>query len=402
VRIVIFTDSFYPELGGIQDSISAMCRGLGGRGHEIRVCAPVAGPRDYVIAGLPRREIELGGNVVVQRLFALPAPSSTGQSRLVLPTGQRWRALVGLRPDIVHSHTFLGAGWEAVRTAQRLRVPLIGTNHWAVGEFADYVPVPASLFHRISVGAVARYYNQCDLVTGPSRCVIEELHASGLRRPRSVVSNPIDTVNFCAVPPAERVRLKNALGFSKATVIYAGRLAVEKRIDVLIQALISLRREFPDVMLVLAGHGTGRHKLESLRHNLGVAPHVKFLGTLDAATLANAYRAADVFATASTSETQCMALLQAMSVGLPAVGARWRALPEYIPEGAGLLADPGKAADFADKLGAVLRKPSLREDMGRRARRFAEGFSLAVVLDRWEEIYTSMAGVSRGYQRNAA
>ena len=93
-------------------------------------------------------------------------------------------------------------------------------------------------------------------------------------------------------------------------------------------------------MLALAGHGSARRQLEALANNLGVASRVRFLGTLSAASLAEACQSADIFATASTSETQCMALLQAMSTGLPAVGARSRALVEYIPPDAGLLAEP--------------------------------------------------------------
>jgi 1,2-diacylglycerol 3-alpha-glucosyltransferase len=402
MRILVFTDSFYPELGGIQDSICAMYRELGDRGHHILVCAPAAGRRDYSIAGLTHREIDLGGNVIIQRLLSLQVPSSTRQSRLALPTGRRWRSLAEFRPDVVHSHTFLGAGWEAVFTARRLRLPLIGTNHWAIGEFADYFPVPAPLFHRIGIGAVNGYYNRCDLVTGPSRCVIDEMRAFGLRRPHSVISNPIDTVHFCPSPLSERTRLRKMLGFSTPTIIYAGRLAVEKRIDVLIRAVALLRLEFPDVLLVLAGHGTARDELERLAQDLAVKPHVRFLGTLGASALADAYRAADVFATASTSETQCMALLQAMSTGLPAVGARWRALPECIPDGAGLLAEPGNAEDFAAMLGLLVRKPSVREAMGSRGRLFVEGYSLAAVVDIWEKTYASMARHSLGYERNAA
>jgi 1,2-diacylglycerol 3-alpha-glucosyltransferase len=402
MRIAFFTDSFYPELGGIQDSIAALCRGLGAQGHKVLVCAPAAGPRDHDIAGLPRQEIDLGANVVIRRLPSLPAPSSTGQSRLTVPTGRCWRPVADFEPDVVHSHTFLGAGWEAVRTARRLGAPLVGTNHWFIGEFADYVPIPAPLFRQISVRAVTAYYNQCDFVTGPSRCVIDELRSFGLRSPCAVLSNPIDTMRFSPASHEDRSAPRKAFGFPAHTIIYAGRLAVEKRIDVLIRAVARLRLEFPDVMLVLAGHGKARKALERLAHKLDVTSHIRFLGTLNASILVDAYRAAHVFATASTSETQCMAMLQAMSAGLPAVGARWRALPEYIPETAGLLADPGNDRDFADKLGVVLRNPSLREDMGRHAARFVARLSLAAVVNELEEIYVSMAGRSHAPRRSAA
>lgn len=402
MRILLFTDSFYPELGGIQDSLVATSRELGAWGHQVPVCAPSAGRRDFDIANLAVGEIDLGPNVMIRRLLSLPAPSSTRQSRLLLPIGWRWPEMARFRPDVVHTHTFLGAGWEALRTAHRLRVPLIGTNHWAVGEFGAYLPVPTKLFTYASIGAVTWYYNHCHVVTGPSRSVLDEMQAFGLRRPHFVVSNPIDTSLFCPAPSGSRKHLKKAFSFSEATILYAGRLAVENNIDVLVHALALLRHEIPNAMLVLAGHGTARQGLEALVRELGVASGVRFLGTLSPAALADAYRGADVFATASTSETQGMALLQAMSSGLPTVGARRRALTEYIPRDVGFLAEPGAPDDFADKLAVLLRQPALRDEMGERAMRFAQRFALTEVVSTWEEIYDSITEAPSMCLRDAA
>jgi len=399
MRIVFFTDSFYPELGGIQDSILLTARALGERGHHIVLYAPSASPRDYRLAGLPVQEIDLGKRVEIRRLFAVPVPSSTRQSRLLLPTGRRWRELVDWRPDVLHTHTFLGAGWEALVAARRLGVPLVGTNHWAIGEFSMYAPVGARQFARYSVKAATAYYNRCAFVTGPSRSVVDEMRAYGLRKPARVVSNPIDTMLFRPGDARERRMLKHRLGFSDATILYAGRLALEKNIDVLVRALASVVREIPDAMLALAGHGTDRPRLERLAAALGVGQRVRFLGTLDKPALAEAYRAADVFAIASTSETQSMVLLQAMSSELPAVGARWRALPEYIGDDAGLLAEPGDASQFAAHLLSILRAPSMRATMGERAAAIARRFGLAETVSAWEQIYAAQ-GVAYGIRQH--
>jgi glycosyltransferase involved in cell wall biosynthesis len=223
--------------------------------------------------------------------------------------------------------------------------------------------------------------------------VVDEMLAAGLRRPHQVVSNPIDTQLFRPASPERRVQLKWQLGFSDATILYAGRLAIEKNIDVLVRALPAVLRQVPHAMLALAGHGTAREQLVLLARELGVADRVKFLGTLAAPALAEAYRAADVFAIASTSETQSMVLLQAMSSGLPAVGARSRALPEYISGDTGLLAEPGDAAAFAQHLASLLRDGALRERMGACAARRAQGFAVGAVIDTWEGIYASTACV---------
>lgn len=398
MRVAVFTDSFYPELGGIQDSVLVTVRALGARGHDVVVYAPAASKRDYERAGVPVGEPSLGDNVQVKRLFSLPVPSSTGQSRLLLPNGRRWRDLIDFRPQIIHTHTFFGAGWEALRVARRLGVPLIGTNHWAVGEFSAYTPFSAPMFARTSVKAVTWYYNRCAMVTGPSRSVVDEMRVFGLKRPYSVVSNPIDTALFRPPMPDEKPALKQQFGFTDATILYAGRLAIEKNIDVLIRAVALMADDVPDVMLALAGHGSHRDKLEKLAREAGVADRIRFLGTLDKTTLAEAFRAADVFAIASTSETQSMVLLQAMSSGLPAVGARWRALPEYIPDGTGLLAEPWKPPSFAMQLTTLLKQAPLRAQMGEKAAQLAQRFSIADVVDTWERLYmmTRLSYLPRG------
>lgn len=400
MRIALFTDSFYPELGGIQDSILISARELGARGHAVAIFAPAAAPRDFARANLGVAEPALGASVEVHRLFALPMPGSTGQSRLVLPTGRRWPAVARFRPDVIHSHTFLGTGLEALAVARRLGTPLVGTNHWAIGGFSLYAPVAREAVARGCWRTLARYYNHFDWVSAPSQATLADMRAHGFHRPGAVISNPIDTARFRPPRPGERQALKARLGLGAATVLYAGRLAREKRIDVLLRALPALRRAVPGAELVLAGHGTARPALEALAGALGVAGAVRFTGTLDHDRLAELCRAADVFALASTSELQSMVLLQAMSAGLPAVGARQGPLVDTIRPEVGLLAEPDRPESFAAALARLLRGPEGEADdaarraaMGAQATRAAARFGVSSVVDAWQDVY---ARASRG------
>src|SRR5579859_170043 len=179
MRIALFTDHFYPELGGIQDSIIASARELGARGHAVAIFAPAAAPRNYADAGLQVAELDMGAMVEVHRLFALPVPSSTGQSRLAIPSGQRWRQLAAFRPDIIHSHSFLSIGLEALLAARRLGVKIVGTNHWAIGAFSTYAPMARDVLTRGLWRMLARYYNRCEWVSAPSCATLVEMRAHG-------------------------------------------------------------------------------------------------------------------------------------------------------------------------------------------------------------------------------
>ena len=400
MRIAMFTDSFFPELGGIQDSILASARELGRRGEQVLILAPQAAKGDFARAGVAVAEPDLGLNVTVRRLFALPVPSSTRQSRLVLPTlvpaGGRWRALAAFRPEVVHTQTFLGAGLEASAAARRLEVPLVGSNHWAVSGFSLYAPVARAAAGRLAAGAVAAYYNRCAWTSAPSAAALAEMRAHGFTGAGAVLSNPIDTARFHPTPEAERRRLRAALGLSDATIVHAGRLAREKHVDVLIRALPALAATVPDAMLALAGHGSARPALEALAGELGVAGRVRFLGTLDHAALARLYQASAVVAIASTSESQGMALLQAMASGLPAVGARHGPLVEYIPPECGLLAEPGEPAAFTAALARLLSDAVMRARMGEQAARWAARFAIPAVTDMWQDVYARAASGALG------
>ena len=395
MKIAIFSDSFYPELGGIQDSIALSARTLGGRGHQIQFHVPQASAHDFAIAGIPEREIDLGPNVSVCRYASFHIPSPTKQSRFVPPTFRRWRQVREFRPDVIHTHTFFGLGWEALRTAKKLHVPLIGTNHSAVAAFADYMPFARKTFAALTFGAVVRYYNSCNFVSGPSRSVIEDMQALGLRVPSDVVSNPIDTDVFCPVTSEEKRALKQRLSFSEATIIYAGRFGMEKNIDVLIRALPLVRKSIPEAMLALAGHGSDEARLRNIAKEGGLESAVRFLGTLSHQALAEAYQASDLFAIASTSETQSMVLLQAMNCALPAVGADSLSLKEYIPIEAGFRAVPGSEEDFSSKVTRVLKDRQEGERLSAGALTFGQKFSPEAVVSRWEEIYARHASLVR-------
>ncbi len=396
LRIAMFTDSFFPELGGIQDSIMASARELGRRGVAVLILAPAASPRDFRRAGLAVAEMEIGENVTIHRLSALPAPGSTGQSRLALPWTRTAGVLAAFRPDVIHTHTFLGAGLAARAAARRSGLPLLGTNHWAISGFSLYAPLAPEAAARVACRAVAGFYNHCAWTSVPSRATLAEMRVHGFRGAAAVISNPIDSERFHTASPEERARLKQKLGLSPASVVYAGRLAREKHIDVLIRALPALRARVPQAMLVLAGRGTEQAALEALARELGVADAVRFTGMLDHAALARLFQAADAFALASTSESQGMALLQAMSAGLPVVAVRHGPLVEYVPPGTGALATPGDAAEIAARLAELLSDPHLRQRTGAAAAHWAAQFGVAPVTDMGLAAYARAASRSTG------
>ncbi len=387
MRIAMFTDHFFPELGGIQDSVATISRALGRRGHQIDIYAPRYGRRDYRRIGATAGERDLGPNVRVRRRASLPFPSSTNQSRAAVLSPIAWAAMaVRAKPDVIHAHSFFGIGLEALLNATCLRIPMIGTNHWTVAGFGPHIPLSVAN----AAAYVTWFYNRCDYVTAPSRSVFAELGTARLRRPLDVVSNPIDTDLFTPARDDERDALRAHFGLTRPTITYAGRLGPEKNIEILLRAVAALHEQGVAAELAIAGHGSHEPELRALVKELRIDTYIRFFGTLTQDELARLLRASDTFAIMSTSETQSMVLLQAMASGVPVVAANTRALPEFVTQANGELVDPYDVTQLTQTLANLLASPQRRRQMGAAGRQSVERYCVETITDAWETLYRSV------------
>lgn len=388
MKIAIFSDNFYPELSGIADSIITLATQLASMGHHIMFYVPQYSAANYQKTGLKAHELNLGDNIGIHRFFSFSVPAPTGQARMVIPSPFIPSHIKKFKPDVVHSQLFFGVGLNALIAAKELKVPMVGTNHTAISEF---MPPNLEWLRSGSIKYAVWYYNRCRFVTAPSQSVFTEMERHGFHRPHKVVSNPIDTVTFSPASIEERAALKKKFGLSSHAVFYAGRLAPEKDIDVVVKALALVRKEVPDVVLALAGHGSSEDSLKKLVADLKLEDHVRFLGTLSKPDLAQWYRASDLFTIMSTSETQSLTLMQAMASALPVIGARARALPEYINDNNGFLVEPGDHKMLAEKMTLVLKDPDLAAKLSRGGHEFVQRFSPSAIAREWLSIYQNVA-----------
>jgi glycosyltransferase involved in cell wall biosynthesis len=142
-------------------------------------------------------------------------------------------------------------------------------------------------------------------------------------------------------------------------LLFVGRLAANKRVPVLIEALAHLKDDRPEVHAIVVGDTRDIYQAEfercqELAAKLGVAERVHFLGHIPRDELSDAYRSADLFVMPSRHEGFCIPVLEALAHGLPVVAARAGALPEALA-GAGLLFEPDDAADLAAQVRRVLQ-----------------------------------------------
>lgn len=408
MRIAFYSDNFYPEISGISDSIITTGQELVRRGHEVMYVAPFYGKREYrrVRQIAPEKSTTLAvhderEDLPVVRLPSFPFPGSpTGQSRVALPVGRSFSRLRLFKPDIIHTQSPFGVGLEALRASRRLGVPLVGTNHTPVEEFMIYNPVGGAFLQKCVRSLYLWYYRHCALVTAPWTGLLDSMRGQGLDVESATLGNPIRTDFFTPPSSEQKMALRKKYSFSGPTLLYAGRLAPEKHVDIVLKAVSRLVDAFPLLTFVVTGHGIAEKELRILAERLFIKDSVRFTGYVSPGELVELFQAADIFVIMSSAETQCLALMQAFAVGLPAIGARAGALPDYLPGDAGFIVEPGDEKKLLGCLEILLRDSALRERMGTAGENFVKQFSPHEIAAQWEGVYAKIISEHNGGQHS--
>jgi glycosyltransferase involved in cell wall biosynthesis len=380
MRSLHFTDTYLPRRDGVVTSVRTLTAALRGHGHQAVTVAP--GHR----AHLAERDL--------LRLPAVPVPWGLAGLRLSpwLLRG-RWAAgamarIAAAGPDLIHVHTPGPVGLLGVFAGRELGVPVVHTYHTDLHAYADAYRVPAA-----ALAAGLRLYayrlGVPPVPTGTGRrAAVDAVNEFLLRDAAAVIvptravparlSLPVPDGRLAVIPtgvtpaPLDETagaRLRRAHGIAPAAplVLYVGRINREKGMDRLITAFAEVAAARPDARLALVGAVYEPRWLARLLRGAGVADRVVLTGQQPPAVVSAAYRAADVFAFPSTTDTQALVLLEAAHSGLPVVMADPLLHAHGLLGDAALLAGPAPAG-LAAGIGALLDDPPAARALAGRAR----------------------------------
>jgi len=208
------------------------------------------------------------------------------------------------------------------------------------------------------------------------------MHQHAFLRKVLPLSNGIDSAAY-ELQPGESIEPN-----SYPTVLFAGRLAEEKHVDVLIDAVAKTPREL-NVHLEIVGGGEVRPALEAQVARLGLGDRVKFLGLASDEDLREAYIRADIFCMPGTAELQSLVTLEAMSASTPVLLANAMALPHLVRDGEnGYLFTPNDSGELAAKITKLLQLPEDQlKAMGKLSREMVEPHSINGTLQTFEDLY---------------
>ncbi|MHB9030039.1 MAG: glycosyltransferase [Candidatus Latescibacterota bacterium] len=342
MNILMLTNTYTPFIGGVPRSVESFTVEYRKRGHRVIVIAPE-------FENMPPVEVD------VIRLPAIQHFNGTDFSLHLPVPGEVSEALGGFQPDIVHSHHPYLIGDTAIRLAKKYETPIIFTNHTLYEQYTHYVPGDSPLLKRFVISLSVGYANLCDRVFAPSESIAQLLRERGVESPIDIVPTGIDAGLFCN---GDGRRMRHSKGIPKDAFVvgFVSRVAPEKNISFLCEAVAEFMRREETVHFLLVGNGPSEENVEDFFRQKNMLNRFHPAGFLQGPLLADAYRSMDVFAFASKSETQGIVIAEAMAAGVPVVALDAAGVREVVDDGEnGFLLSVEDKKTFACSLYRILR-----------------------------------------------
>ena len=381
MNICMMTNTYLPHVGGVARSTSTFAEEYRKMKHKVLVVAP-----EFEGKPLPKRAAML-----VERVPAIQKFNGSDFSvRLPLAAGLSDR-LDAFKADVIHAHHPFLLGDTALRVGANKNVPVIFTHHTRYEDYTHYVPFDSPTLKDIAINLSTEFANLCDGVIAPSESIAKLIKKRGVKTPIAVVPTGIDVKSFAA-GNGVRFRRKFKIPAGAFVVGHVGRLAPEKNLGYLTRAVALFLKQMPTARFLVVGGGPSEDEMKKICAEQGVDRQLILAGKHTGRTLHDAYRAMDVFAFASFTETQGMVLAEAMAAGLPAVALNASGVREVVRHGKNGFLLPARTPvkTFAQHLARLQANPSLRKKFVKAARATADEFSkehcAALAIEFYEKI----------------
>lgn len=313
MRIGLFTDTYPPFINGVSTSVFMLKKALERKGHQVFV----------VTLNNESLHYKFDEDDTVIRIPGLPIGIYDYRVTGLYPL----RAMNIIRKwklDVIHSHTEFSVGTFARIISRQFNIPLVHTYHTLYEDYVYYIT--KGYFDRPSK-KVVEYLTQfyCDKTANelivPTK-KIYDLFKEKYSVDKNIYIIPtgieIDRFYVENIDKNKVAELKKNLGLSKETfnIVFVGRIAKEKNLDLLLEGHKDIIEKNKNVNLIVIGDGPDMDLYKEMANLLGIKDNVIFAGKVPWEEIPAYYRTGDIFATASTSETQGLTVIEAMAASI--------------------------------------------------------------------------------------
>ena len=312
MKVAVFTDTYPPFINGVSTSCQNLVQILKAHGHDVIVVAPrTTDGKTELIDGV----IRMAG-LELKKIYGYRLTSV--YNRKVL------KMLKDFGVELIHNQTDFGVGQFANICARRLKVPQVYTYHTAYEDYTYYLV--RGLMDRVTKKVLRGYTrftaSNCQQFITPSEKTKEYMRSIGSDIYINVVPTGIDFSLFDEknIDKERQKKFKEEHGIKENTKVFLllGRVAKEKSMDYSIRGFAMYTKKHPEVdtKLIVVGDGPQRQELELLTHELHIAEKVDFIGKVPASEVPFYYHLADIYTSASITETQGLTFMEAMASGV--------------------------------------------------------------------------------------
>ena len=391
MRIGLVTDTYTPNINGVVSSIVTLQKELEALGHEV-----------FVIANHKAIRSKREGNIL--RLAGVELKWLYGYTLSTPIHNQAKEEIASMNLDVMHIHTEFGVGMFGRMCAKQLNIPVVTTYHTMYEDYTHYINMldieEVDKMGKKLVGTLSKQIsNHAQAGISPSEKTKETLISYGVNTPIYVIPTGL---NLEAFNPREKdeailnLRRSYGIGDDEKLVVFVGRIAPEKSIDMVIDAFQYIQNE--KIRLMIVGGGPQLEDLKKQAKNLGL-DNIVFTDKVVREEVSNYYACADCFISASTSETQGMTYIEALACGL-VVFARYDEVTNALiqEDQNGYLCHDAK--EFAQKIEAYFEKSAEEVSvMQKNAREHALKYDAKIFAQKVLSVYhQAISDFNDGYE----
>ena len=307
MNIGIFTDTYFPQLSGVATSIKTLKDALEKQGHNVFI---------FTTTDPHMKKGTVEPNVF--RFSSIPWVSFTDRRIAFRGFFEATKVAKEVKLDIVHTQTEFALGMMGKYVAHQLNIPAIHTYHTMYEDYLHYV-LNGHLLRPYHVKQFTKnYLKNMDGVIAPSERVKNLLIRYGVKIPIQIIPTGVD-IEIMNSETNNHLRSELGISPEAPVILTLSRIAAEKKINHILNVMPQVVEEFPNVKLVIAGDGPDIDVLKEQVERLTLEDYVIFAGAVEHEEVGNYYRMADLFVSASDTETQGLTYIEAMASGTPSI-----------------------------------------------------------------------------------
>ena len=372
MKILITTDTYRPTINGVVTSIESLKKALDRLGHDVRILT-----FSDSFNSKQEGDIYYMGSLGAGKFYPDARMNKLFYNRF-------YEDIMDWKPDIVHSQTEFTMFIQAKKIAKDLDIPLLHTYHTVYEDYTHYFSLNKKIGKELAKQFTKQIIKNTDGVVVPTNKIYNLLTEYNIHEDIYVAPTGIN-VNKLSECDDFDIRSGYKIPEDKHIVLFLGRIGKEKNITEILQYLENINRD--DIVFIIAGAGPFLSELKDICSNSKIRDRLIFTGMIDSSKVGNFYSKADVFVSASTSETQGLTFIESMACSTPIICRHDDCLDGVLIEGkTGFGYDTEK--EFIDYLNQILDNEKLRDKMGKNCKQLVdENYTEDSFANKIEKIY---------------